>query len=291
MIAIIIPTTSKDLGIETALRIKSRLMPVYDQDIKTVVVVDGGCSNKVSMNNGVSVIETVNIKGSYICRNIGASSVKDCSHYFFVDDGVDVNFSGVIGLDENNIVSGLVSFNREVTDSYEEWYKINAFDNERFLNKFKFLPTIFLIVPKIIFDKIGGFDERLKSSGDVDFCQRAKVHTNILLSSKINIITSLRSEAQIRKKIVRQVTGQVAQASFSQRLPSFYFYILARIVLNIFMLFGVNNITKSSNRVDYLKANSSINLLKVKVLLKCLITSRKNLCIIMDRANAAELGG
>ena len=292
MISFVIPTTSEPEGLQTALG----LISVFGESCTlVVVVVDGFGEESEYFVDKIEVIRLKNLEGSYKARNIGA---QRCSEEWigFVDSGVRVKLkSSVASILECNrgyAFSGEVIFNKPAEDVPELWYENNAFVMRHYLTSLGFIPTIFLVLPLEVFQAVSGFDERFLSSGDVNFSRDISKHVSLSISDDLNIVTDLRSEKSIYKKIKRQVYGQCYLECASKSKLGYLTYIAKRILVN---LLGVSGHRQSQgscvDKIRYEAFNYRICLIKISCLLDCITFDMHKIAVRMSSANTAEVAG
>lgn len=292
MVTFVIPTTDLKSGVETAHNAIFAFAPFYHCD--AIVVLDGaGGTRFYELEKSVSVLEIQKLGGSYRARNAGAAKVKTSSEYIcFLDDGVEVAITCDLKLKINEIMSGKVKFNRNPQTPCEHWYYVNAFDIEYFLSRFKFLPTICLIVPHEIFLQIGGFDEDYFSSGDVEFCNRVSRIAKLHISPFISITTELRGQKALKKKIRRQIFGQLHYhfKKYDGGIK-YYFYCIARLLVNILGISG--RVSKKggdySSRLRYWATNYHVCIWKCRVIMEGFFLREQELMERVCRSNADEV--
>lgn len=284
MISLVIPTTSELSGIETA----KEAMRQYAGFSEAVVVVDGNHeASQERLNGSLTVVRLNELCGSYVARNAGARAAKG-DFIAFLDDGVRITIKDGFMPSSSKVVSGSVEFNRAPSNVYELWYQKNSFNNARFLKRFGFLPTIFLVVPANAFHKCGGFDEAFFSSGDVEFCQRISKYCSLEISDDVQIVTDLRTESQLFRKLRRQFYGH---AYFYRRKYQKFspIIVIARVVVNLFGVTGFSFPKKGEAWGAYLRANYHINIYKCKLLLDCIFDGESEIVRKMKNANSAEV--
>jgi glycosyltransferase AglI len=78
--------------------------------------------------------------------------------------------AGVAALAEADYACGPVIIPKDTVSTPAHLYDwLNAFPVERYLHRIKFAPTVNLFVRRTVLERIGGFDRRLLSGGDVEF--------------------------------------------------------------------------------------------------------------------------
>jgi len=181
--SIIVPTFNEDPE-----RLKNCLTALenqtYPKKIYEVIVVDNGSNRDIQSivkRFSQATISKENQPGSYLARNKGISLAKGKIIAFTDSDCIpakDWIEKGVNNLlkDSNiGLVGGRLEpiFKNPKKITTAEFYDvIMHFDQKRFVENKKFATTSNLFTFKHVFDKIGTFDAKLKSSGDVGWGQR-----------------------------------------------------------------------------------------------------------------------
>lgn len=284
MIHIVIPTTNEHSGIETGRRAAEFFSGIQ---VSVCVVVDGAREELIKdLGKGVKVKYLRGLRGSYVARNSGAGMAASCARFLaFIDDGVVLRGQwNPTCLAEDFVLSGRVCFDRKPDNAYEKWYFSNAFRQDYFLERFGFVPTIFMISPKSVYERVSGFDESLTSSGDVDFCRRASLFARIKVIDQISVVTGLRGRSSIYKKMARQVYGQMSLVRKERGAVSAFLHNLLRIVVNILGVPGVK-----AGGVGVFLVNYRICLYKSYLILSGLFLTSGELDVLMVKANRDEV--
>jgi glycosyltransferase involved in cell wall biosynthesis len=86
---------------------------------------------------------------------------------------------------------------------------LNAFPVERYLRRMSFAPTVNLFVRRSAIERIGGFDPRLMSGGDVEFGTRVRAAgLRQIYSEEIRVFHPPRSYREQLRKVRRVTRGQ-----------------------------------------------------------------------------------
>lgn len=162
--------------------------------------------------------------GSYAARNAGAQLAR--SDFLIFTDADCRPAPGWLEayLEEakpaNALVAGPVTM--QASPNPEKW---EIFDTVRGLHQEVFIRhgyamTANLAVPRAIFDKLAGFDARLLSGGDAEFCRRARRNGyDLLLEPKARVYHPARkSRNELVLKARRIKGGQVATGPVLRRI-------------------------------------------------------------------------
>ncbi|MGR5291097.1 glycosyltransferase [Vibrio alginolyticus] len=200
--------------------LESMLEQDYDNNNYAIAVVDNGSTDKTleliseyTHNNNLIVIDGSLVKGSpYSARNMVINSV-DADNYCFMDGYPERNYlkkANQIELD-NSIVAGRIII--ETSDSssvYELYDSVFNLDNEKIINKFQRAPTGNLIINRKVFQKLGLFDEKIRSGGDMIYTSNAtRCGFKISYDSQLISKYYARNKIQLLKKMKRVAKGQV----------------------------------------------------------------------------------
>ena len=180
-VSVIIPVLN---GAQTIQRtLESLFVQKYPTNQLEIIVIDNGSSdgtaNLIKQWDGRIQLLYIGKRGSYTARNFGIMSAKgeilaftdaDCmAHKDWLYEGVLYLLNKKVG-----IVAGNVCLIYRNPPSIVEVYEIQtAFDQEKYVKKRQFGATANLFVHRKVFEKIGLFDESLKSGGDIKFCNYA----------------------------------------------------------------------------------------------------------------------
>lgn len=178
-------------------------------------------------------------RGSYAARNLGVLR-NAAQWYHFIDADVTIDAGWLKWVDDAverklDYVGGGIQPSKQVgvTSLYMELFE---FPTTVFSVRDKFAPTANLLVSRKVFERIGLFDERLRSGGDLEFGRRADaagVTIGHCAAMKVN--HPLRTFSQYRRKIARQAVGHDQLGILSPGLfPEYTPSRLPRIVLGSF---------------------------------------------------------
>ena len=213
-LSIIIPVKDDPKGlIETLFSIKSAKQ---SRDVEIVVANDGGDPQVSEICKDFDAVE-VKIKrssGSYSARN-KSLQVSTGDKLAFVDAGSIVSNSwikfGIDSLISYDYVGGPINIlndPKKISNLPFAYETICEFPVKNFMDKFHFSPTTNLFVNRKVFNKLGGFDKRLTSSGDYEFGQR--IYNNSIsqyYNSQLIVWHKSRSYFSLLKKQIRLAKG------------------------------------------------------------------------------------
>ena len=178
IISVVVPVYKDPDGIQDTLHsLSNQTLPRNLYEI--IVVNDGGDpdTRKAAQMFGAVVVHDVKPRaGSYNARNAGLR-LANAKFIAFVDADISVPMewaeTGAALLNTYDYVGGAVKIDETKLRSLADYYEyLTAFDNEMNLKKKHYIPTANLFVQAAVFEKLGGFDERLQSGGDVEFGNR-----------------------------------------------------------------------------------------------------------------------
>lgn len=289
----IVPTTDESEGVATARRVAQCLPSTWN--VSTAVVVDGSGTEESSSDEGRELLKLAQLGGSYRARNVGAEACIerwDPDFLVFADAGIDVELERCPDLMKGSLTGFEVAFDRPPETPTECWYQHNAFDSERFLATFGFVPTILVMVDARVFREVGGFDDELLSSGDVDFSRRVAQIGHVRLRDDLRAITSSRTFRPLMRKLRRQVYGQVHLASQRTGPVRFRLHIVARIAYHALGR-GHRRYTPAVSGtigpVGYRIAATAVSAWKVTLLVRALVAPRASIPTLASASNAREV--
>ncbi len=220
LISVIIPVYQDLNGLkDTLISLHSQTL---DQRFYEVIVVNDGGNveiTKLCKEFGIELVEVKPNRGSYYARNRGIEISKG-EYLAFVDADIIVPEywleNGVAALRNFDYVAGDIKIDKNkvktVTNLFNYLY---SFQVTQYIRKFHYGPTANLFVRKKVFIAAGGFDERLRSSGDWEFGDRVYRYFGFKqsFSKDITIIHPPRNYPELIKKFkrIRQGHRQLEQ--------------------------------------------------------------------------------
>ncbi|MEM9831981.1 MAG: glycosyltransferase [Bacteroidota bacterium] len=215
-VSVIIPVYEDIKGITLTLE-SLRKQSLASSIFEVVVANDGGASEVENLCDDYSVrcIDIVPNRGAYYARNRAIEQAK-ADNCAFVDADITVPTHwlerGLAALEQYHYVAGGVKIEkakiRQIADLHEFY---TAFDIRKYIQQHHFGVTANLFVRKEIFDEVGLFDERLRSSGDLEFGDRVHQYDQSIqkYASDITVLHPPRGFRNYSKKIKRGAVGQV----------------------------------------------------------------------------------
>jgi cellulose synthase/poly-beta-1,6-N-acetylglucosamine synthase-like glycosyltransferase len=153
----------------------------YPKDRHEVILVNNrsiDSSESIARKYPIKVLREEKVQSSYAARNKGITVAKGELIVFSDADCVVApdwlsNYIKYVAENHSDIVAGHVEITTGSEANLYETYDRCKFDQSFFFREFNFGATANLLVRRNVFKKIGAFDGRLMSSGDLEFCQRA----------------------------------------------------------------------------------------------------------------------
>lgn len=176
--SIIIPVYKDSEGLRTSLESLHTKGVISRPDTEVIVCNDGGGKNISSLANqyNVRVVELIKNQGSYAARNRGIEATTGKTLIFLdADQKIDENWldKGIKALENADYVGGrIIVEHGETPTTWEIFDTFNAFPVEQYINQTHYAPAANLFVRREVFDKVGLFNEKLRSGGDYEFGQR-----------------------------------------------------------------------------------------------------------------------
>jgi glycosyltransferase involved in cell wall biosynthesis len=183
-ISVIIPVFNNAQGLQLCLEALDN--QTYPQDRYEVIVVDNGSDPAQDIQGVVArfqqaIATSESTPTSYAARNKGVSLTRG-TVIAFTDadcipaaDWLETGARYLMQTPQYGFVAGKVELffdNPQRLTPVELYEKILAFPQQDFVNKFQFGATANLLTHQEVLAKVGGFDDRLKSWGDVEWGQR-----------------------------------------------------------------------------------------------------------------------
>lgn len=153
------------------------------KEFEFIVINDGKDVNisaflEVKKEEGFNVIQVMNTKslGSYAARNQGIKKAKG-AWILFADDGLKIPSNWREAFCQNLSEADFICCNIQVLKKAQEslaekYHRTKGFQAKQKFEQQRFGLTTFLLVKRDVFNKMGIFDERLYSGGDLEFSQR-----------------------------------------------------------------------------------------------------------------------
>jgi len=174
-ISFVIPTLNEEENIQATIKSIRMFAPSWNYEV--IVVDNGSQDNTIKLAEGEGALVVKNAGGTIASsRNKGvAHSNGEILVFLDADVLLTAAWQGEI---ENTILS-IINVPMQVTGSrcsvpdednwiLKYWYKKMRFRKENYIN------SGHLITSKVLFDKIGGFTEELKTAEDYDFSMKAR---------------------------------------------------------------------------------------------------------------------
>lgn len=183
-----------------------------------VVVVDNGSDPEIVLPENLPFIVKLAVckkKGAYAARNAGVE-VATGQMLFFLDADCWPHSrwvaSGLEALSQthaNGIVGGNVKYQESEHPSAIESYQIlMGFGQERSIRELSFAATANLIASRMVFEKVGPFNESLLSGGDREWSWRASsLGVPLYYSAKATVYTAPRKTLKAALVQARRVAG------------------------------------------------------------------------------------
>ncbi len=176
--SILIPVYDDAAGLKTTLQslVDAGIQKCNDTEI--IVCNDGGgeAISSVARSYGVIEFKLEKNQGSYTARNKGVENAKgDILVFLDADQRVEEGWleEGIKMLEHSDYAGGRVIVETGSDPSVWEMFDaINSFPVKYYLDKNHFAPTANLFVRRNVFDRVGTFNERLQSGGDMEFGRR-----------------------------------------------------------------------------------------------------------------------
>jgi glycosyltransferase involved in cell wall biosynthesis len=198
----------------------------YDRDCYEIVVCDNGSDSDIAADvervakdvSARTVYEPT--PGSYSARNTALrDAVGEVLAFTDADciPAADWLASGVAALGGDtgpDLVAGRIEVFPSGTEltMAELFETVDAFPQQRYVERDRFGATANLFVDRNVLDRIGPFDARLRSGGDREFCNRA-VDAGFVLTYDADIVVhhpARRSLRELRRKQRRTSSGLFA---------------------------------------------------------------------------------
>lgn len=181
-VTVIIPVFNDSQRLKTCLEALEN--QTYPKSLYEVIVVDNGSDEDIKsvvVQFGQAFATHESRPGSYAARNKGLSLAKgeviaftdaDCIP---APDWIEKGVVNLLRTSNCGLVAGKVKLffkNSNQPTAAEIYESINALQQKKFIEKHGYGATANLFTYKNIIDKVGLFDDTLKSVGDKEWCQR-----------------------------------------------------------------------------------------------------------------------
>jgi glycosyltransferase involved in cell wall biosynthesis len=190
-ISFVIPTFNEEKHLGGVIDSIHNNMP--DKAEYEIIVVDNGSTDHtvdIAKGKGAKVFDGPNLTISAL-RNIGVSKIK-YENIVFLD--ADVYLSDFWGKHIKNVIDQLEKEKPAITGSIcglghnPMWLEKNWYGVVLSRKKINYINSGHLILKKSIFNKIGGFNEKLESAEDYEFCLRGKkIGIKIINNPKLRV--------------------------------------------------------------------------------------------------------
>lgn len=222
----------------------------YPQDLYEVIVVDNASDKSIVeiVNKYQQASATYEAQpGSYAARNKGLTVAKGEIFAFTDSDCIpdpDWIKNGVTALKNNpdcGIVGGRIQLffrNPSRLTAVELYEDLTAFPQKRHIEINNFTPTANLFTYKVIFDKVGKFNHKLKSNGDREWCQLVQQQGYSIKYAEKAIVShpARYSFKQIYRRYLRMAGGRADAYREKYQNRIFKLKIIYEVALNIFKL-------------------------------------------------------
>ncbi|TKX54900.1 glycosyltransferase [Halorubrum sp. SP3] len=185
-VSVVIPVYNDPAGIEATLDSLRRQTATTDR--YEVIVVDNGSTDETrdvvreylgdETFEGLRLFVEDDVQGSYAARNVGISAATG-SVVAFIDADMVVDPGWVEAVaremaltDAAYLACDVRLFTTGDEGTVAKYNRLKDLNVQRFVEELSFGPTCSLVVTRTLLEDVGGFDARLRSSGDVEFGNR-----------------------------------------------------------------------------------------------------------------------
>lgn len=217
-VSVVVPVLNDPERLQVCLQALEK--QTYPGELYEVIVVDNGsCESVEPVVDRFTQARHCNEqrRSSYAARNRGVSLAKGAVIAFTdsdcipASDWIERGVAGLLHTPNCGIVGGKVKLlfkNRDVPTAVEFFDSISFFQQQKNINDTKFSVTANLFTFKKVFDRVGLFNDTLKSGGDVEWGRRvSSCGYNLSYADDTVVSHPARSSLlQLYKKVVR-VTG------------------------------------------------------------------------------------
>ena len=218
-VSVIVPVYNDESNLKNCLDALEN--QTYPENCYEVIVVDNDSDQSLNgLVNGFrnTVLAKQKNPGSYAARNKGihiskgeviAFTDSDCIPF---SDWIENGVTELMNTDNCGLLSGRIDLyfkSKKSMTAVEVYEKVNAFLQKDRIEKYNFGVTANLFTHKAVIDKVGIFNSKLKSAGDIEWGKR--VHASgykQIYSSNTSVLHPARNSfRQIFKKTKRVVGG------------------------------------------------------------------------------------
>lgn len=185
--SVIIPTYNEANNIDSCL--KSLINLHYESDMYEIIVVDNGSSDNTAnickkYTNKVYVVPNVNISA---LRNYGASLAKG-NVFAFIDADCEADPKWLSNAKKTIIRDRCITGSRYYVPLNNDWIERVWYGNNISCRKHaEYINSGNIFVPSDIFKSLGGFNEKLITGEDYEFCMRAKTLIPVIEDPDIKV--------------------------------------------------------------------------------------------------------
>lgn len=275
-LSIIIPVSDDVDGLKR--RIESLTVNIRAPRPEIIVCNDGACLDISRYLTKFPFVREVVISengGSYGARNRGVA-VAIGDYYVFVDAGVIFSQTWQAAVEHEISIGScycggpIQVYATNDADIYQQYEMEYSFDVEHYMRTASYAPTANVLIKREVMEKVGCFDERLRSGGDYEFGRRvfeAGYRQNY--NESMRVLHDARSKPALVRKSARVLDGH-------QKLATLYPDRFNRVTVvkivckngkEVFAtVFGIRKLRHIS-RIHALKVLIDLTLVKIKQLL------------------------
>lgn len=219
-VSVIIPVFNDSERLKLCLEVLQRQS--YNKNLYEVIVVDNGSDDDIKYvvtQFSQAYITDETKPGSYAARNKGISMAKgdviaftdsDCIP---AHDWIEKGVANLLRVPNCGLVAGRIEIffqDPEQPTAVELYEGITAFPQKNYVEELKFGATANLFTFRTVIDKVGLFNETLKSSGDLEWGKRVfgSGYNQVYADDTYVAHPARYSLNQLRNKIVRVIGGK-----------------------------------------------------------------------------------
>jgi glycosyltransferase involved in cell wall biosynthesis len=207
----------------------------YPRKLYEIIVVDNNSSENIEphiVHFGNLRVICESQRGSYAARNKGILNAKGAVLAFTdsdcipLRDWIEKGVENLFGQQNVGLVAGkieVVVSNPENPTAIELYEKVTAFQQQKYIEKFRFGATANLFTFKHVITEVGYFDDTLLSSGDFEWGNRvfAAGHKQIFADDACVLHPARKTFRQRFKKRMRIIRGKYESGSLAFSLKVF----------------------------------------------------------------------